>query len=114
MLGERGVNLSGGQRQRITLARALIRDPEILLLDDCLSAVDAATEQKILANLRRTRKGRTVVFATHRLSAVRDADQIWVMERGRIVERGTHDQLVAAGGLYAQLVAEQPAEEYAT
>ena len=107
MLGERGVNLSGGQSQRITLARALIRDPELLLLDDCLSAVDAATEQEILANLRRTRHGRTVVFATHRLSAVRDADQIWVMDRGCIVERGTHDELAARAGLYAQLLNEQ-------
>jgi ATP-binding cassette subfamily B multidrug efflux pump len=110
-LGERGVNLSGGQRQRITLARALIREPELLLLDDCLSAVDAATEQAILANLRGTHGGRTVVFATHRLSAVRDADQIWVMERGRIVERGRHDELVASGGLYSRLVTEQVATE---
>ncbi len=103
LLGERGVNLSGGQRQRITLARALLREPELLLLDDCLSAVDTTTEERILRTLRQERARRTLIFATHRLSAVREADQIWVMQAGRIVERGRHDELIGSGGVYARL-----------
>jgi len=103
LLGERGVNLSGGQRQRVTLARALLREPELLLLDDCLSAVDTTTEERILRTLREERTRRTLIFATHRLNAVREADQIWVMEGGRIVERGRHDKLIGAGGVYARL-----------
>ena len=103
LLGERGVNLSGGQRQRVTLARALLREPELLLLDDCLSAVDTTTEERILHTLREERTKRTLIFATHRLSAVREADQIWVMEGGCIVERGRHAELISAGGVYARL-----------
>ncbi len=100
-LGERGVSLSGGQRQRVSMARALIKDPSILVLDDSLSAVDAETEEHILRGLKRVMKGRTTIITSHRLSAIRHADQIIVMDDGRIAERGTHDELMKLGGLYA-------------
>jgi len=101
-VGERGVTLSGGQRQRIAIARALLADAPLLLLDDALSAVDTDTETRILAHLRDTRRTRTVIVISHRLSALMDADQIVVLHDGRIVEQGGHDSLVAAGGWYAR------------
>ncbi len=110
-VGERGLTLSGGQKQRVALARALVRDPRILLLDDCLSAVDAHTEERILSNLRTVFEGRTVLFVTHRVSAARMADQVVVLERGRIVERGSHRDLLAHGGVYADLHRRQLLEE---
>ena len=110
-VGERGITLSGGQKQRVALARALLMQPRILLLDDCLSAVDAETEERILGNLGGVFQGRTVLMVSHRISAVASAAQIVVLEGGRIAERGTHDQLVAAGGLYADLAARQRLEE---
>lgn len=110
-VGERGITLSGGQKQRVALARALLRRPRILLLDDCLSAVDTATEEKILGHLRRQFEGRTVILVSHRVSAVRGADQIVVLDHGRIVERGHHDELLAAGGAYAELARRQRLEE---
>jgi len=110
-LGERGVNLSGGQKQRATLARAIYRDAPILILDDALSAVDSETEAKILAALREYMEGRTSIIVSHRVSAVRDADMIFVLAEGRIVERGVHDELVSAGGTYARLLERQLLDE---
>jgi ATP-binding cassette subfamily B multidrug efflux pump len=111
LLGERGINLSGGQRQRAAIARALVRDPAILVLDDALSAVDAHTEREILAALEAATSDRTRLIVSHRFSAVRHADLIIVLERGRIVERGTHDTLVAARGRYTELLMREEVEE---
>jgi ATP-binding cassette subfamily B multidrug efflux pump len=107
MVGERGVTLSGGQRQRLAIARALISDPSLLILDDCLSALDATTEAAVLAHLRAARSGRTTVIVAHRISAIRDADHIIVLDEGRIIEQGTHASLAVAGGWYAGLNALQ-------
>jgi ATP-binding cassette subfamily B protein len=111
VVGERGITLSGGQKQRVALARALLRDAPILLLDDCLSAVDAETEERILSNLRTVFPGRTVFQVSHRVSAVRGADLIVVLDRGEIRERGTHESLLAHSGLYADLHRRQMLEE---
>ncbi len=107
MLGERGINLSGGQKQRAALARALARRPGIVLLDDALSAVDTHTEAEILRGLRDVLTGRTSVIASHRVSAIRDATWIVVLDEGRIVEQGRHDDLIAAGGRYWSLLRRQ-------
>jgi ATP-binding cassette subfamily B multidrug efflux pump len=111
VLGERGINLSGGQKQRAAIARALAQDPPIFVLDDALSAVDAHTEAKILAGLRGALAGRTNVIVSHRLTAVRDADRILVLDGGRLIEQGTHEQLVARAGRYWELLRRQQLEE---
>ncbi len=111
LLGERGITLSGGQKQRVSIARAIIGRPRILLFDDALSAVDTATEEAILRELRGVMKGRTTVIISHRISAVRDADHIIVLDHGRLVEEGTHTELLKHGGPYAQLHEEQLLEE---
>ena len=110
MLGERGVTLSGGQRQRTALARAVAREPRILVLDDAMSAVDTETESRILSGLRQVQEGRTVLLIGHRVSTLRHADHIIVMERGQIVEQGSHDDLLALGGAYADLERRQRLE----
>jgi len=111
MLGERGINLSGGQKQRAAIARALARDPTVFVLDDALSAVDTQIEARILHGLRDALVGRTSVIVSHRLTAVRDADWIIVLDRGRIVEAGTHDVLIGRGGRYWELLRRQQVEE---
>jgi ATP-binding cassette subfamily B multidrug efflux pump len=111
MVGERGITLSGGQKQRTALARAIVRDPRILILDDSLSSVDTQTEERILSRLRGIMRGRTTILIAHRTSTVRDADQIVVLRDGRITERGTHDELLARGGYYADLYQKQLLEE---
>lgn len=110
-IGERGITLSGGQKQRTAIARALYVDPRILILDDALAAVDTQTEEEILSGLRAFRRGRTTVIVSHRISTVRDADHIIVLDRGRIVEEGTHDDLVVRNGTYAELHRQQLLED---
>lgn len=106
-VGERGTHLSGGQKQRIALARALIRNPQLLILDDTLSAVDNHTEQQILARLSDYYDGKTTVIVSHRLSAVKHAREIIFIKDGQIEERGTHEQLMALDGLYAHMYRQQ-------
>ena len=103
MIGERGVKVSGGQRQRLAIARAILADPRILVLDEATSSLDSESEAQIQEGLRALRSGRTTFVIAHRLSTIRSADQILVIEEGRVVERGSHDELMAAGGRYREL-----------
>ena len=110
IIGEKGVSLSGGQKQRLAMSRAMILNPDILILDDSLSAVDAKTEHAIIDNLKHTRKDKTTIITAHRLSAVVHADLILVMQDGRIIERGRHEDLLAKGGWYAKTYESQQLE----
>jgi ATP-binding cassette subfamily B protein len=107
LLGERGINLSGGQKQRVSIARAIAKNPSILIFDDCLSAVDTETEENILHALNRIMDGKTSIIIAHRLSSVKNADRIIVLERGKIVEEGKHEELLTNGGLYARMYEQQ-------
>jgi ATP-binding cassette subfamily B protein len=111
MVGERGITLSGGQKQRTAIARAILRNPRILILDDALSSVDTQTEDKILNHLREVMQGRTTIFISHRVSTVRNADRIAVLHGGRIVELGTHEELLSRNGYYTDLYNKQLLEE---
>ena len=111
LVGERGLTLSGGQKQRTAIARAVIRNPRILVLDDALASVDTQTEDRILNHLREIMEGRTTVFISHRVSTVRNADRIAVLHEGRIVEYGTHDELIERNGYYTELYSKQLLEE---
>jgi ATP-binding cassette subfamily B protein len=110
-VGERGLTLSGGQKQRAAIARALARNPRVLILDDALSAVDTITEEKILSNVIEYLRGRTAILISHRVSTVRLASRIYVLDEGRLVESGSHAELLASGGYYAELHQKQLLEE---
>ena len=110
-MGERGLKLSGGEKQRVAIARALLKNPAILIFDEATSALDSKTEKAIQAQLEQAARGRTALVIAHRLSTVMEADQILVLDQGRIVERGSHWELLAAGGAYAQMWALQQLEE---
>ena len=113
LLGERGINLSGGQKQRISIARAILKDPQILIFDDCLSAVDTETEEKILDSLKSLMKDKTSVIVSHRVSSIKHADVILVLDEGKLIEQGTHDSLIKQEGVYAELHQKQLLEERA-
>ena len=104
VLGERGITLSGGQKQRVSIARAIIKKPEILLFDDCLSAVDTETEEKILKNLLKLTKDKTTIIVSHRVSSAKNADKIIVLEDGKIIQTGTHESLINTDGYYKELI----------
>jgi len=111
MVGERGTTLSGGQKQRCSIARALIKDPDILILDDCLSAVDAKTEDIILENLKDVMKKKTSIIVSHRISAIKDAHNIIVLEQGKILQEGTHEELKNMPGIYKDIYEKQQIEQ---
>lgn len=111
VLGERGITLSGGQKQRVSIARAIIKDPQILLFDDCLSAVDTETEEEILQNLHKISENKTTIIVSHRISSVKNADKIIVLEDGKIIQQGTHNKLVNSEGYYKELYAKQLLEK---
>ena len=111
ILGERGITLSGGQKQRVSIARALIKDPAILLFDDCLSAVDTETEEKIISNLHRISQNKTTVIVSHRVSSAKNADKIIILEEGRIIQQGTHNELLNTPGYYKELYLKQRTEK---
>ena len=113
ILGERGITLSGGQKQRISIARALYRNPKILILDDCLSAVDTETEEKIISNLKLIMKNKTSIIVSHRVSSIKHADEIIFLENGKIIEKGTHQELLEKNGYYKSLYDKQLLEEKA-
>jgi len=110
VLGERGITLSGGQKQRISIARAIIKDPKILLFDDCLSAVDTETEEQILNNLDKVSYNKTTIIVSHRVSSAKNADKIIVLEDGKIIQEGTHEILINQTGYYKDLYLKQLSE----
>ena len=111
LIGERGVTLSGGQKQRISIARALIKDPKIVIFDDCLSAVDARTEKEIIGNLYQFLHNKTAIIITHRIFSLFEFDKIVVLDNGKIVEQGTHQQLITSGGLYTEMYNRQQEQD---
>ena len=106
-VGERGVTLSGGQKQRISIARALIKNPQILIFDDCLSAVDTKTEDSILSSIKSESKNKTSIIISHRISTIKHADHIIVLEKGTIAEQGTHEELIEQNGIYFEMTSQQ-------
>ena len=111
ILGERGVTLSGGQKQRVSIARAIIKNPKILIFDDCLSAVDTETEERILTNLKQVSKNKTTFIISHRVSSAKNADKIIILDAGEIIQQGTHNQLITTKGYYKDLYEQQLLEK---